>query len=201
MIGIETATDAAEVSVHYGEAHAVTAKNLLGVMRTIVNRVAATARKKVRRGSGVLNHRTGNLGRAIFGRVELSENDIVGRVGVDLAKARYGRIQELGGTVRPVNGQFLAVPLGPALTGNGVARCSARQFLENPSILGFDGAFIAKGVVFGKTGRDRIEPVFALKRSVTIPARSYLRSSVEDERAYIMQALTGAVSGLGEGAR
>jgi len=164
------------------------AKHLLSVV--IAPRLhQIVANEKITKG-GILEPRSGNLGRSIFSRVEERDGlygvlkDLVALVGFDLSIAKYGRLQEQGGTVRPTKGQFLAIPIGNALTDNGVPRFTAREFMESPGRLGYTGAFVAKGVIFGQLMKD-VTPLFVLKRSVTIPARRPLASTLERETPWI----------------
>jgi hypothetical protein len=100
---------------------------------------------------------------------------------VDSSKAIYGNIQEHGGTVLPKKGQFLAIPLPAMQTRNGVSRGSAGDVKANPAAYGFVGTFVRKSVIFGKMEDKSIIPLFALKKSVTLPARRYLELTLEQE--------------------
>jgi hypothetical protein len=80
-------------------------------------------------------------------------------------------------TIKPTNKQFLTVPLPAALTAAGVAR----GHMEGPpwTFLGMP-TFIRKGVIFGKTGKDQIVPLFVLKASVTVPRRIDIQQDILD---------------------
>ena len=78
-------------------------------------------------------------------------------IGTNLA---YARIQHEGGTIRPKSARFLAIPLCPA-----AAARKPRDFTDT---------FIAKGVIFQKQPGKAPLALYALKRSVTLPARPYL---------------------------
>ncbi len=151
---------------------------------------------------GILEPRTGNLKRAVFHRVEAVTDELqsVG-LGADLGVAPYARIQESGGTIRPTRSAHLAIPLPAMQTAKGVARAGAAQVIGNPYAFGFDGTFTAKGVIFGKLP-GQIVPLFALKDSVTLPARAPFRTTLANRREWIMEQL-GTVVGPdagGEGA-
>ncbi len=140
---------------------------------------------------------TGNLRRAVYYDVQETDNGSVTlTVAADSKLANYGAIQEYGGTIRPVRSKFLAIPLAAVKTGNGVARFTARQLFENPSVYGFTGAFIAKGIVFGKNEKT-ITPLFVLRSSVTIKGVGYLSRGVEHEmpvmKGYVIDALVAAL--------
>ena len=94
------------------------------------------------------------------------------RGGVDV---RYAQLQEKGGTVRPLTGKWLAIPVGPARTAAGVPRYrSARDVPDLHSIELYAGrkAMLAKRLGRGKSAR--LEPWFILVRSVTVPARPFI---------------------------
>lgn len=141
-----------------------------------------------------LSARTGNLRRAVFSRAEVTgAGDAFAVVGVDLAKAPYGRVHELGGTIRPKRAAMLAIPIGEARTGKGVTRFSARDLFANPGAFGYTGAFTRKNIVFGVKNRTAT-PLFALKPSVTIKATGYLKGSVEEKRGWAVEELGRAIA-------
>lgn len=186
---------ARELARAYDEMPALVASTAFSTMR----RLAAMLQDYVVRrklAGDPLNARTRNLARSIFHRVELNGSDIVGRVGVDLAKAKYGRLHELGGIVTPKGSVYLTIPVGQALTGSGVARFSAREFISatshgGPGMRGFTRSFVnaAKTAIMGVRASGDVEPVFALKRRVTIPARPYLSTTLDENRDTIVRTL------------
>ena len=144
----------------------------------------------------VLHVRTGLLRNSITVQpLEESADRIAGPV---TANAPYAAIQEYGGTITPRTAQFLTIPIGEALTGVGVARFTAREIIGSPGLGGFKGTFFAKGVLFGSRGAGDIVPLFALKRSVTLPARPYMSrglSEVSDQvHTRLSQALQEAIA-------
>jgi phage gpG-like protein len=193
------------VVVQYGQSSKLIAGNVIKTLRSIgFGLTSYIARQKL---SGqVLHRRTSTLSRALTSKVIQDGRDAVLVIGVDVEKAPYARIHEHGGTIRPKRSQFLAIPLDAARTAKGVARFSARQLFENPQSAGYLDAFIHNGVIFGVKQRVRgrgknkesvqglgsIEPLFALKRQVTMPARPYLRPAIEDRRAWILEQLGAA---------
>jgi hypothetical protein len=185
-------SNAAAVSVQYLEAPKLVASSIVRVLRTIgAGLVSYIGRQKL---SGqVLGARTGTLRRALYYRVMTDSNglDASVYVGADVKKAPQARVQEYGGTITAKNAAHLAIPLGPALTGKGVARVSAKQFIANPGSLGFARAFVnpSKTAIMGANPGQPAVPVFALKTSVTLPERSYLRAGVNERRAWILEQL------------
>lgn len=196
-------TNAGAVAIRFREAGPVMARHVLQAMRDIGLHLQGVVRRDKLRGQA-LNTRTGTLGRAIFSRVEvIGTQEIQTRVGADLAKAAYGRIQELGGTIRPKRARHLAIPIGAALTASGVARMSARQFIQNPAALGFAGSFVSRSgrAIMGvRSGRGAgVEPVFALANQVTLKPRRYLSSALDEQRGWILQRIgVAAQAGIQE---
>ncbi len=120
------------------------------------------------RGNPGVKNRTGFLKRGGFQEVVTGDNRRELRVGV--AGVKYARIQELGGTVRPVRKKWLTIPVGPALTPAGVARGPARSFpglvfrLVNPSL-----ALLVGKAGKGKNAKEVV--YFVLRKSVRLIAR------------------------------
>lgn len=106
----------------------------------------------------------------------------------------YAAVQEFGGTI--TGNPWLAIPINypgnPVVTKAGVAKAYARDVRANPQEFGFQGTFVAKGIVFGVPptgggvkgigGKWNIVPLFKLQSSVTIKGKFYI-SSVVNERA------------------
>lgn len=149
-----------------------------------------------------LTPRTGTLRRAVFSRVDVETDAVVGRVGVDQARAVYGRIHEHGGEIVPTRGKFLAIPLDAVKTKQQrVARFSARELMANPEAFGYRSAFVrrskgprAEAVILGTQGaRGTLVPLFALVRRVKLPARAFLGSAFTAAKDRIVTALGAAV--------
>ena len=130
----------------------------------------------------VLNVRTGRLRGSIQGTAEEMNGQlsIVLRAGTpDGGAVPYARIHEEGGTIRPRSGRYLKIPVGPALTGAGVARGGRQSGLH----------FIkrgAGGLLADAEGRIW----FVLKQSVTIPARPYLGPAIKAVQPRLIDRLT-----------
>lgn len=92
----------------------------------------------------------------------------------------YAKIQEEGGTVVPRNKKFLAVPLTPA-----AAKARPLDFHDTyliPSKSGF---------VIRQAGSD--ENLYALVKSVKIPARPYVAPAQRDTQAKVLKLVGGRV--------
>jgi phage gpG-like protein len=79
----------------------------------------------------------------------------------------YARIHQEGGTITPKRAKYLAIPLTPA--------AKVKRPLE------WEDTFIRKGIIFRNLGKDKVEALYKLQKSVKIPARPYLFISPEDE--------------------
>lgn len=191
MLEITLQPNAASLAVNYAKTPDVIGATVLSALRTIGGGMFSYILREKLQGDP-LNRRSGMLGRALFYQVAIDGQDAVLTIGADGAKAPYARAQEYGATITAKNAQNLAIPLEAARTANGVARITARRFMDDPGELGFERAFIAKGVIFGANGKD-ITPVFALKPSVTLPERSYIRSGVRERQEWILAQLGAAV--------
>lgn len=187
-----TYTDAG-LSANLSRAPEVTAIQMQKWMDRVVKYVAAAVQKNIG-ADGLIGRRTGNLARAITSLVTITgAGQVVGTVWPNRDLVPYGDIHEDGGTIVPRHAQFLTIPLAAMLTGNGVARGTAQQVRQSPQAFGFTGTFVAKGVIFGKTGQ-QIIPLFALKSSVVIPARHYLATTLTQSLAWMqndLERLTG----------
>ncbi len=140
----------------------------------------------------VLHVRSGRLRASVTAAPPVDEGaDIVVRVGPHVI---YARIHEFGGTIYPTRAQFLTIPMQAALTGAGVARFTARDLISSPQIGGFTRTFFRNHVLYGVSGtRGKPVPGFALKQSVTIPERPYLRPALAEKRGEIVQLLAASV--------
>lgn len=189
----DVTTSAQAVSVKWKDAAtgAFTGKALVAALRRIGLQLQRTMMKRV--SGDLLQVRTGNLRRALFYRIEESEKDreVLVRAGADLTKARYGRIHNFGGVIRPVRAQFLTIPQAPNLTGNGVMRVNAREFISNPGSIGFVGSFVnrKKTAILGVREDGQVEPVFALVKSVTIKPTGYMTGTLKAELPYVREQL------------
>ncbi len=89
----------------------------------------------------------------------------------------YGRIHELGGTIRPVKRKWLTIPLKAAMTETKMSRGPARSF-ENTFFQTVGG----KLFLFQKMGKALI-PLFLLVKEVTLPPRQWLSGPLTEENS------------------
>lgn len=146
----------------------------------------------------LLNVRSGALRRSIEAGVILEANQITVYLGsVKGPASAYSRAQEEGRTITPVSAQWLAIPVGPALTGAGVARfASPREcpvefkFIKvdsDTAVLVSTGAW---NYTFGRAGtfikrkgakrrdKKRGEVWYVLVKRVRMPATYWLTESI-----------------------
>ena len=154
---------------------AVTGKDLLK---------AATAGGYVIEGAAKINVEktfkpsTGNLAGSI--RVEtVTSGETYAEVAVGPGNLVYGRIQELGGTIKPIKGKYLAIPADGTPKGARPRDYNDLSFI--PSAKG-------GGVLVSNHGKGEV--MFILKSSVTLPPRPYLRPAVDENLKKIEQAVS-----------
>jgi phage gpG-like protein len=154
------------------------------VMLRIATDLATHIDKDKLRGQ-VLHTRSGKLRRSLHPSVySTSPTELVAMVSNN---TEYARIQEYGGTIRPVNRQWLTIPLPAALTPKGVMRY--------PSARDYPNTFIAKGTIFQdpkKKGGLPV-PLFLLRKTSKIPARPYMAPSLREMKQDILARMTQAI--------
>jgi hypothetical protein len=190
------------LAVNLSQARPVIGMQLQKWMTRVLAHLHAAVNRNIASG-GLIGRRSGTLSRALMELVTVTDGGIVGELWPDPAKAPYGGIQEDGGTITPKKGTMLTIPLAAMLTGNGVARGTARQVKDNPTSFGFQSSFIPKGkhVIMGviadarfagtrgNGGRGAAIPLFALVPSVTLPGRHYLATTLIQEWQWIADEL------------
>jgi phage gpG-like protein len=160
----------------------------------------------------ILKVRTGNLQRsmgmhmvlengnwmAVVGSGAQVENPIMSD-GSDLKaspdiRMEYADILETGGTIVPVNRQWLTIPQDAALTDSGAPRFSARQVWQDPHGFGYEDTVILGRMIYGIRGkRERLVPLFSLVKSVQIPAKEYMAASIEESSEAVAQDMVGQI--------
>jgi len=109
---------------------------------------------------------------------------------------RYAALQEYGGTVRPVKGKFLAIPVGPALTGAGVARYASARDVPGLSFIPTAGGGAVLGKSKGRGKNARMETWFILRRQVTIQGRYFVRDGTRPAFAAFGDRMTANIARL-----
>ena len=88
----------------------------------------------------------------------------------------YGAIQQTGGKILPVEAKALAVPISPTARGRRPRDFDDLFIFQSTS--GKHALMLGREV--GKGKNRKLEPMFILLRSVTLPARPWLEITVED---------------------
>lgn len=103
---------------------------------------------------------------------KLGRNEIkVGVFGSDDAEmVMIARVHEYGMTIKPKNGKYLTIPSSPKSKGK-----RAREFND----LFFIPTDNGNGLLAREKGKDQIEVLFVLVKSVTIPERSFIRAGFD----------------------
>lgn len=141
--------------------------------------------------------RSGRLRSSISGTARADGESVVVSVQAGGAGQRgpvpYGRVQEEGPTIRPVNGRFLAIPVGPAKTAAGVARYASPRDVPNLRFQPIRGGAMGR-LVRDVGGRNaRAETWFLLVRQVKIRPKYYLRRAVDAVTPTVLGRLTDAL--------
>lgn len=165
-----------------------------GAVRVGVDRAALTLQEIVKNeklSGNPLDVRTGTLKRSITYQVAV--DGYSARVGTNVV---YARAHEFGAVIKPKNAKFLTIPIGQYRVQSRTARIrSARQVKDLVYIPRKNGEF--GGMLGRPKGRGKarsIEPLFLLRKRVTIPPRPFLRPALYDNGPRIAAA-------LGEGIR
>jgi hypothetical protein len=158
-------------------------KGFLRVMRNVAERVGlkAEARAKLNATGGAGPRvRTGRLRASIRYAVRPGASHIDVALSAGSGRAgkpvKYARLQERGGTINAKPGRYLRIPLPPAKTGAGVDRYGGplREIARGKFtvIKSRAGNLLLIDIASGT-------PWYLLRKSVTIPARPYLRPAID----------------------
>ncbi len=158
-------------------------RQLAGAMRRALQRTIFRFREVFLQaklhGRPGLNRRTGDLIRSFVAKVSAPSLNLDALEAWSASRSPYAGIQETGGTVRPKNRKYLAVPLPGALTKAGAIRGtlvgSPLEGESRPSLYNVPGLFLihsqAGNLLLAKKKGKGILPLFVLKKSVNIPPR------------------------------
>ena len=107
------------------------------------------------------------------------------RVGSNLA---YARIHELGGVISAKKGGYLTIPLN---------RQAEVLLREHGSTRNIPGLFRVGNALARKTGKSgKLQFLFALKRSIKIPKRPYVRPAIRAAGPKVVQAFAAALKSI-----
>lgn len=147
-----------------GQLDVKAAELVLRAAEHVVGEIRAVVSEKFPEG------RTGKLGRSF-------RATFLGRDGGAVSAAAtsdlvYARIQDEGGVIRPSSVKYLAIPLKRLPVGKWPRHFGKGELVLVKSRSG--GAVLAK-----VSKRGKVDPVFALKKSVRIPGKRYLDAAAE----------------------
>lgn len=174
------------------------------VRATVMRAGLAAERDAKRNATTAPRVRTGRLRSSIASSVEAAGESLylvlrAGGVGTD-KDVKYARLQELGGTVRPIKGKYLAIPVGPAKTAAGVSRyASPRDVPGLVFVQSLKGQPLLVQLT-GKGGKAKVTVWYVLRRSVTVRARPYLKPAIDAAAAALPGQISEALGRLAGGA-
>jgi len=155
-------------------------KGLPGAVRAALVEVGGRGQRLLKEGflSGQrLNVRSGRLRNSVSLLVEDSPVQLELRMGRTRgADVHYAGILEEGGVITPKRGKFLAIPVGPAVTGAGVTKGGWESPRTAPVKLRFVPTSRG-GVLVTVPKRGPGKVAYVLRRSITIRARHYMRDA------------------------
>lgn len=127
---------------------------------------ARTSATATRQGTGALR---ASITQRVARTAQTTVEALIGlyRFGAKGKALLYGGVHEEGATIRSSSGKMLAIPLAAVRSPSGQAP-PPRSFADAFVIR--KGPFGSGGIIARKVG-DQIIPLYALRRSVTIPAR------------------------------
>jgi hypothetical protein len=154
-----------ELTRRYSRRLRIASFKAVRTVQTKYRGAATTSANATRQGSGILR---GSYGTET---PKISGDEISVRVGLYKFSAKgaaliYGHVHEEGATIKPKSARMLAIPLPGIRNPSGVS----------PRPRDFPDAFIVRGKSFAPVLVRRladgvIQPLFALRSSVTVPAR------------------------------
>ncbi len=132
-------------------------------------------KKRARDMKKVYWRKTGKLAQSVGGKtlVEGKQIRTIIGSGVFAPATPYARIQDEGGKVKPKRAKYLTVPF------EGV-KGWAREY---------QNTFVRKNIIFQKTGKKSIRPLFSLKKEVDIPASKWFSATMERKKKELFSKL------------
>jgi hypothetical protein len=126
--------------------------------------------------TSIMQSRTGFLKKSIGYKVSGSSfSDLELRV--FSAGIKYANLQEYGGTIRPVNRKYLAIPIAGALGRRGIPKKSSPLDYPNGFFFKSSRGNLLFGQMVGKGKRKKLELLYSLRKSVKIPPRFGFRKT------------------------
>jgi phage gpG-like protein len=141
---------------------------------------------------GMLKIRSGRLANSIGSRIERRGKNIISVIGSGARRGKplpYAAIHEKGGTIRPKRAKYLTVPLPAAMTKSGVVRKRAREYRDT-----FVRKTASRSLILYQKKGNKALPLFALKKSVKIPARKYMSKTLKSRKSRVMEIFRDTVT-------
>lgn len=190
-MALDTLTiDTAQLSARVNALAARTGSGFARVVVPIVNAALKVGQAEVVRAlSGpVLKRRTGNAAASVRPiPAEAEGNSVTGSVG---SSARYLHFLFKGGTIRPRTAKYLAIPIGNALTPAGVPRYPSPR--DAGKLIFIPRTRAGNTILARRKPGGGIDPLFVLKKQVTIPPHDFLTEPKAKMVGQLRRALLGA---------
>ena len=145
------------------------------ILRVWLTESVRELKKRARDMKKVYWRKTGKLAQSVGGKTILEKGlirTIIGS-GVFAPATPYARIQDEGGKIRPKRSKSLTIPF------EGV-KGWAREYKNT---------FVMDGIIFQKTGKKSIRPLFSLKKKVDIPASNWFTATMERKKKELFSKL------------
>lgn len=133
--------------------------------------------------------------------LEVGEDTVTGTTlvggkvgGLDVA---YARLQEEGGTIKPVKGKYLMIPIDSGLTGPGIPKYRSVRQMPYAQWQPLHGQGKVHYVVYD---RRNLEVYFLAVTESTVPGKHYLRDAHSEVAATLADRLAAAAADLLEAA-
>jgi len=145
------------------------------ILRVWLTESVRELKKRARDMKKVYWRKTGKLAQSAGGKtlVEGKQIRTIIGSGVFAPATPYARIQDEGGKVKPKRAKNLTVPF------EGV-KGWAREY---------QNTFVRKNIIFQKTGKKSIRPLFSLKKEVDIPASKWFSATMEKKKQELFSKL------------
>jgi phage gpG-like protein len=187
MAKITIETDA-ELTIKQMQDNLAEFKKLLSLQVFRALTVVEAAIKKQLRGPSGLKRRTGRLFNTWGENKKVIETGTSVEGELSSAGVPYAAIHEYGGVIKPVNSENLAIPLPGNRRADGSPKVTLQQLFGSMKAQVFT---TKNGVVMLSNGKKsktaKLTPMYVFKKSVTIPARPYIRPALAATQETILK--------------
>ena len=138
--------------------------------------------------------RTGRLRNSLSSRIYGEGPNLVALIGSGVnfgERVKYANMLETGATITPKRRQYLTVPLPLALTRAGA--------MKYPSAREYPDTFVKRSkagnlIIFQKTGKQTIKPLFVLKKEIHVPAKRYMSETLGQMQGRIVNIMIATIN-------